>query len=130
MTFLIVVLRGFLRRPWLAAALVYVILIVGFASNTAAAPPLGLAAAGLMVGVILYVILRWGVLASIVMGTVYGWLLAAPLTLDAASWYAGRSFLVLGACAAIAIYGLVVSLGRQPIFGTPLWPNWDRPRTG
>ncbi len=83
--------------------------------------PLLLAATGLFVGILLYILLRWGLLAALAMGLVLGGLSAAPLTLDASSWYAGRSYFVLAACAALAIYGFVVSLGGKPMFGKPLF---------
>jgi hypothetical protein len=108
----------------LASALVLFIFtmgLVGDATLAGSSVSLVLLVSGVMAAVILSVLLRFGLLAAIVMGTVFGWLTAAPLTLDASSWYAGRSFLVLGACAAVAIYGFIVSLGRQPVFGTPLF---------
>jgi hypothetical protein len=70
--------------------------------------------------VTLYVLLQWGLLAVIVMGVVSVWL-SGPLTLDPTLWYAGRSFLVLAACAALALYGFVVSLGGKSVFGKPLF---------
>jgi hypothetical protein len=122
--FIVVVFRAFFRRQSVAVALAWLVFSVGFAGDVAivtgsiALPLLG---SGLMMSVVLYVLLRWGLLASTVNGAVFGWLSAAPLTLDPTLWYAGRSFLVLAACAALAIYGFVVSLGGKPIFGTPLF---------
>jgi hypothetical protein len=125
--FIVVVFRALFRRQSVAVTLAFLVFSIAFAVSFAGNMTIGdsialpLLVSGLCVSVILYVLLRWGLLAAIVMGVVWGWLITAPLTLDATSWYAGRSFLVLAACAALALYGFVVSLGGKPIFGTPLF---------
>ena len=124
MLFTFVLFRAVFRRYWVAVALTFLVFVTVFTQSSSAsgAPmPLVLAAAGLSVAVILYILLRWGLLAALAMGMVYGGLSAVPLTLDASSWYAGRSYFVLAACAALAIYGFVVSLGGKPMFGRPLF---------
>ena len=122
--FTVVMFRSVFRRNWVAVALTSLVLVTAFtqSSSLPGAPmPLVLAATGLFVGILLYILLRWGLLAALAMGLVLGGLSATPLTLDASSWYAGRSYFVLAACAALAIYGFVVSLGGKPMFGRPLF---------
>jgi serine/threonine-protein kinase len=120
--FIVVVFRAFFRRQSVAVALAWLVFSVGWADAAGTGSiALPLLASGLVASVVLYVLLRWGLLASTVNGAVFGWLSGAPLTLDPTLWYAGRSFLVLAACAALAIYGFVVSLGGKPMFGRPLF---------
>jgi hypothetical protein len=124
MLFIFVVSRAIFRRYWVAVALTYLVYAIALApsfSPLGAPMSLVLAASGLGVAVILYILLRWGLLAALAMGMVYGELYGAPLTLDTSSWYAGRSYFVLAACVALAIYGFVVSLGGKPMFGRPLF---------
>ena len=122
--FIVVLLRAFLRHQAAAIALAVVVCAVAYSPHTSifgGSIVVPLLVAGVSVSVILYVLLQWGLLAAIVLGLVWGWLGAAPLTLDATLWYAGRSFLVLAACIALAVYGFVVSLGGKPMFGRPLF---------
>ena len=122
--FFFVVFRVFFRRQFVAVALTFVLFALGVDQDAWAVA--GSSFQFLLVScpqaaVVLYVLLRRGLLAANVMAVVYGCLNFAPLTLDATSWYAGRSFLVLAACAALALYGFVVSLGGKSMFGRPLF---------
>jgi hypothetical protein len=121
--FIFVMSRAVFRRYWVAVALTYLVFVTAFTQSFS--PPgapmsLVLFASGLCVAVILYILLRWGLLAALAMAMVYFGLFE-PLTLDVSSWYAGRSYFVLAACAALAIYGFAVSLGGKPMFGRPLF---------
>ena len=98
--FMFVVSRAVFRRSWVAVALTSLVLVTVFTLNFSllgAPMSLVLAGSGLTVAVILYILLRWGLLAALAMGVVYVWLFAAPLTLDTSAWYAGRSYFVLAA---------------------------------
>ena len=122
--FLFVVFWAFFRRQFVAVALTFVLFAISF--NRDAWASAGSSVTFLLMScpssaVVLYVLLRRGLLAAMVMGVVYGWLVVAPLTLDVSSWYAGRSFVVLVACTALAIFGFVVSLGGKPMFGAPVF---------
>src|SRR5262249_52387756 len=122
--FIFVVSRAIFRRHWVAVALTYIMFVISLAPSffpSGAPIALVVAASGLGVAMILYILLRWGLLAALAMGWVYGVLAVAPLTLDTSSWYAGRSYFVLAACGALAIYGFVISIGGKPMFGRPLF---------
>jgi hypothetical protein len=124
MLFILVLLRALFRKQAVAVALAFLVFAIAYAPNAltlGGSIAVPLLVAGVSASLILYALLRWGLLAAIVMGLIWGWLGAAPLTLDASSWYAGRSYFVLAACAALAIYGFVVSLGGKPMFGRPLF---------
>jgi len=47
-------------------------------------------------------------------------LVRAPLTLDWSSWYAGRSFAVLGILAGLLVMSAFLTLGGKPAFGKAL----------
>ena len=61
-------------------------------------------------------LLRFGLLASIVALTSLGLLSACPPTLDLSAWYIGLVPIPLLAVAAIAIYGFRTSLAGRPLF--------------
>src|SRR5262249_175536 len=95
--FMIVVSRAVFRRYWVAVALTYLVLVTMFTATASLSisPPgapmsLVLAASGLIVALILYILLRWGLLAAGALGVVFAWLFAAPPTLGTTSWDAGR----------------------------------------
>lgn len=124
MLFMVVLLRALFRKQAAAIAVAFLIFAIAYVPNAltvGGSIAVPLLVSGVTASLILYVLLQWGLLAAIVMGLVWGSLSAAPLTLDATLWYAGRCFLVLAACAALAVYGFVVSLGGKPMFGRPLF---------
>jgi hypothetical protein len=124
MLFILVLLRALFRKQAVAVALAFLVFAIAYAPNAltlGGSIAVPLLVAGVSASLILYALLRWGLLATIVMGLIWGWLGAAPLTLDGSLWYAGRSYFVLAVCSALAIYGFVVSLGGKPMFGTPLF---------
>ena len=52
------------------------------------------------------IVLRFGLLAFIVMNFVLPLLDHTPLTFDPGLWYAGQSWLALAICAALALFGV------------------------
>lgn len=66
-------------------------------------------------GMFLFVLLRFGILASVLWG-IYMWLASSVvLTLDSSAWYAGRSWFTLLVFAALAAYGFWISLAGWPL---------------
>lgn len=105
----------FLRRKTLAAIVLGVIWIVSNLSgeNFGIEIPFAIADAALLV----FVLLRFGLLATAVAGFVNVILVSSPITLDFSQWYAGRSFFALAICAGVAAYGFWTALGKRPAFG-------------
>jgi hypothetical protein len=68
--------------------------------------------------VLVFVVLRFGLLSVAVFRFVAPLLQFAPITLDFSRWYAGRSLFALLVFAGIAVYAFRAALGRQPVFGT------------
>jgi hypothetical protein len=67
--------------------------------------------------VLVFVVLRFGLLSVAVFRFVAPLLERAPITLDFSRWYSGRSLLALAVFVGIALYGFRLALGRRPIFG-------------
>ncbi|MBI3447367.1 MAG: serine/threonine protein kinase [Acidobacteria bacterium] len=110
----LLVLQLVLRVPWVAMA-AFVLLMSLVTSLTAPAPAyefvFQLAAAILA----LTVFLRFGLLTGIVLEFYAGLLLMTPMTSDSGAWYASSTLLVLGIGAALAVYGLRVSLAGRKV---------------
>jgi serine/threonine-protein kinase len=105
-----------LRRKWLAAValgLVFVILNLS-GENLSIELPFAFLRAALLV----FLVLRFGLLSVAVGGFVDVLLEASPITLDFSQWYAGRSLFAVSLFVGIALYGFRIALGRRPIFGT------------
>ncbi len=83
--------------------------------------PLGAAAqAATISAIVVFVPVRFGMLASVTLWVTLLVLGIAPLTLNWSSWYAGRSFAVLGLFATLLVAAAYTSLGGKPIFGQAL----------
>jgi hypothetical protein len=77
-------------------------------------------AASLFAGFFLFVLVRFGMLASTaLLATVFS-LQRTPLTLDVSAWYAPRAFVVLFLFTALLVVSFYRSLGGKPLFGRAL----------
>ena len=115
MMFLFFLAAAIFRRKWLGAlpvGLLFAMLNVS-EENLAIELPFAI----LMAILLVFVVLRFGLLAVAVGGVVAPLLTNSPITLDFSRWYAGRSLFALAVVVAIALYGFRVALGRRPVFG-------------
>jgi len=103
-----------LRRRWLAIGLTGLLLVVTnlFGENYAVEIPAAIIASV----VLLYAVVRFGVLAYIVSQFVYQVLAFSPLTLDLSRWYAARGLAFVALILALAVWAFRVSLGGRPAF--------------
>jgi hypothetical protein len=104
-----------LGKKWLAAValgLVFVILNLS-GENLFIELPFAFLRAALLV----FLLLRFGLLSVAVAGFVDVLLQVSPITFDFSQWYAGRSTFALAVFAGIAVYGFRVALGKRPVFG-------------
>jgi serine/threonine-protein kinase len=107
--------RVLLRRDWAAiVALVAHSTIVNLGAIS------WIVTAGTVVTAILsvFVLVRVGLLATVVHLAVLNWLLASSLTAKASAWYAGIGYGVVLVCAIITLYGLRTALGGRPTMST------------
>ncbi len=116
---LLVLLLGLLvvLRTRVAAVLAFYVVIVTAAVFTSADTGLSLWVSGVyfaaLLGALLMVLMRFGMLAMMV-GLFYMLLLTHyPITDDGASWYISTTFFALGIAGALAIYGYSISLGGR-----------------
>ena len=108
-----------LRRRWLAILLLGLVTVFGIGEpghNPAYQIPAGV----IMAAIIIFVLVRFGLFASVLTNFVAAFLEAAPLTVDPEAWYFGRSLAVLLILLAAAVYGFWLSLGEKPAFGIAL----------
>jgi len=116
---LLLLLRIGLRRGWLAIGVFFLIQFVintnGFASTPAADPETWIVAVGATT-LVTVVMVRFGLLTTIVMSFVAGLILDFPTTLDFSAWYAGIGLLGPLAALALAGYGFWIALAGQPLF--------------
>ena len=111
---LIFLLTMALRRRALVVAVVLILMSIvaigqsGFTLTTV----LGLVVV-LMTAII---VVRFGLLAFVVMSFILPLLDHTPLTFDSAIWYSGQSRLALAICAGLALFGVKTAVAGRPLF--------------
>ncbi len=112
----LLLLRAVLKKQWLAnAAFVLVWSVTG--AWASANPYVAFAFAAASTIVWLTVLLRFGLLTSLVAFSVQGLLALYPLTFDFRHWYAASTILVLVVVAGLTAYGFRVALAGRTILG-------------
>ncbi len=117
---LIFLLRMILRKDWLAilvAALLLTLGGLGFTGAQQVSIFIALARAALANGLIVFVVFRYGLLASMALAFTGNLILNFPMTLDFSHWYAGSSLAALLVIFGVAAYGFYTSLAGRPLFG-------------
>jgi serine/threonine-protein kinase len=109
------ILTALLRRRWLGLVATGIILGVPLLLPIAA----DIALTALYVAVLLAVLVRLGLVASVSFHITWTTLAFSP-PLSPNQWYAGRAMIALLLPLALLIYGFYVSLGGQPILGNAL----------
>jgi hypothetical protein len=106
------------RKPWLAG-----ILLVGiFATRSALAQklsPIELVISALSYGLVAFLMLRFGILATAA-GVLVQSFLTAPFTTQGSAWYAWIGWLNMAALAVLVLYGLRIALAGQSLFSARL----------
>jgi hypothetical protein len=62
------------------------------------------------------IVVRFGLLAFVVMSFMLPLLDHTPLTFDAGIWYSGQSWLALAICAGLALFGVRTAVAGRPLF--------------
>jgi predicted Ser/Thr protein kinase len=114
---LIFVLRLVLRRDWLAAGAFVLIYAVLSAVATTSSPVLAALFTAVSTGLLLFTMLRFGLVALIASFFVVVLMQMFPLTADFSVWYAGASLFALLGVAALAAFAFHASLAGRPLFG-------------
>lgn len=113
--FLLFVLRVILRKEWLAAAACVLLVTAVFHGKDIVSPWIDVPAQLFLGALFIGVLLRYGMLALIVMDVISSCLLGLPRTFDLSAWYAGIGFAPLVAVALAAIFGFRTSLAGRPV---------------
>jgi serine/threonine protein kinase len=113
--FLLLLLRIVLRRDWAAigvCALLLTFFSVDFSTNVL----IDIAFSGLMTAIILFVLLRIGLLALTSCFLVLFLFQNCPITSDFSAWYIEATGFLIGLITVLAIYSFYISLAGQPLF--------------
>ncbi|HTQ55497.1 MAG TPA: serine/threonine-protein kinase [Bryobacteraceae bacterium] len=114
---LLFILRVVLRRDWLAAGgFVLLYMAVSFLASTAA-PLMGALFTAVQTALLVFVMLRFGLVSLIASAFVYVLMIIFPLTTDFSAWYSGASLLAATGVAALAAYAFHTALAGRPLFG-------------
>jgi hypothetical protein len=116
----LVLARVLLRSQLLAIVVIGIIVSAAFFGNVddlRVSVPAGIASGA----VLMYVMVRRGLLSLAVTGYCWAVIRALPPVLNTSAWYFGRFALGALVVLALALYGLIVSLGDKPLFGVPLF---------
>jgi len=116
---IVVLLKIIVRRTWLVLLLSAVVVLPIAMNGTFAGEELALeltiSTLGIALG--LAVLLRFGLLALVVMFYTFLLIEAFPLTADFSRPYAGISLGLVAIIAALSVFGFVASRGDAPVFG-------------
>ena len=115
--FVFVLLRILLRRTWLAAAAIFIIVASLFLFQRG---DLGPASAMVRFALELTVAMQWGLLALTVNMATRASILGTPITSDFSVWYASRGVLEIAMIMAIALWCFYHALGGRKLLKTQL----------
>jgi hypothetical protein len=112
---MLLLLRIVLRSVWVAACGFVLLNTVFFCLGEAEPTILTWCCVGLAVALCVWIMVRLGLLATVVGLVVHG-VLTLPITTDSSAFHFGNGLLVMGLVLAIALYGAFTSLGGRPLF--------------
>jgi serine/threonine-protein kinase len=118
--FLIFGLRILVRRQWIALGLAFALMSLLQGLQTQQTTVLGWVTSAAVWGLLIFVIVRLGILAAVISFVYANLLLALPLTTDLSSWYANRAWFGLAVLAAVTAYGFYLSLAGRPLLAGAL----------
>jgi hypothetical protein len=114
---MLAVLRFLLRRTWLAAAVLAVVLSLAYGG---APTGMGFWEIAVVVSPFCFLLPRFGLVAATTLLLVYELLRATPLTTDFSRWYAWQGICAVLVLLALGAYAFWTNLG-----GRPLWQEED-----
>ena len=117
--FALVAVNLVIRRVWITALLMSAFLLVTSAAGIAQSRPvwLGVVISLAVIGLIVLVIFRFGLLATVTFFLVEFVLSNAVLTLDTSKWFFPISATLMLLVVALAAYGFYASRGGEPLIG-------------
>jgi hypothetical protein len=115
--FLIFLFRVLLRKQWLAAGLVIVMLAAMYATNDPN-PLIGWPVNIVFFGLMVFILMQFGLLAVAVALFVAIFVNQFPVNTDWSVWYAGEAAFTVLFTVALALFGFRTALAGQPLFKT------------
>ena len=113
--FLIFLCRTFLRNQWLVAVVI-IVALAGILAANATHPLIEWPISILFFAVIVFALMRFGLLVLSVAMFVVLLIVSFPVGTDVGVWYFGTSAFVLIAILALSVYGTRMALAGQPLF--------------
>jgi serine/threonine-protein kinase len=114
---IVLLLKIVLRKLWLAIAALGIVILLWFAPRDPDYLVFGFVQSGLVFGVFLLVLFRYGLLAGIAWCFTYLVLNRLPGASDWSAWYAVPQMIGLLTLAALSVIGYLVSLAGRPLIG-------------
>jgi hypothetical protein len=116
----LVVLRGVLRRIWLAAAAVAILVSLAYGGA-----PTGLTfwLTAVFYSMFMFILPRFGMVSAMAFALVYELMLSSPFTRDFSRWYAWQGICAMLVLAALSAYAFWTNLG-----GRALWRDEEDAR--
>jgi hypothetical protein len=116
--FVLFLLRALLRKEWAATVAFILLFTVTFALGAGRQfVPFDLVPDLIYWGLMVFLLIRFGLLAFVAQGFFNGLFWNYPLTIQGSAWYAGISLTGILLMAVLAFYGFYTSLGGRPVFG-------------
>jgi Protein kinase domain len=113
--FIFFLLRLVLRKQWLAVLVTLLLVSVPWLFREQ--PVLNVAYQLSYWGILLLLLIRFGLLALMVALCVFSFLFAYPLTTHLSAWYAGSTFFAMLVILGAALFGFYTSTRGKPLFG-------------
>jgi hypothetical protein len=114
--FILFLLRALLRKQG-AAAVAFVLLFTVLGAAGSQFDPVTVVQQLIYWVLMVFLLIRFGLLAWVVQGFCNNLLVKYPLTTHGSAWYAGIGLTAILLMAAMAFYGFYTSLGGRPVFG-------------
>jgi DNA-binding winged helix-turn-helix (wHTH) protein len=115
--FVLNVLLQFVRSQWLAVSIFVIAMTIVF---EAGGPLIAAMRGFFLLLMVLYALMRFGVLAASALGYVHNVVLGFPLTTNLSTWFAPAAMLAIGSVVAIAIYAFQLALAGRRLWKIPL----------
>ena len=116
---ILLLLRILLRKQWAAVTVLILFFLVPLLPLLlqGVAPLLSAPLGALSLGIFVFVVIRFGLVALIRTFLFISYFSDFPITTQASAWYAGIGFSGLLFLAAMTLYGFYISLAGRPMFG-------------
>jgi hypothetical protein len=122
--FILFLLRVLLRSEWAAVA-VLLLTLTAWDALRSDSLLLGGILSALGWGILLFLLVRFGLLATAVAVLFNVVFVLFPVTAQLSAWYSGIGLTGLALLLGLTVYAFHTSLGGQPLFGSP-WLRIDR----